>query len=445
MKLKRSDIAAFTREILKEYIKPAKESDVDPLELKKGISVEMEHTKDPKKAKVIALQHLAEDPRYYTKLSKVGLEEKVKGIDGKACWKGYRYAGTEDGKDKCVKVSVNERLGPGIIGPFFHETDLENVQGITEKGIQARRDYISLSPGERTGHYGEAVFEVYLTPQQFQRAVEETLDWIGSDMKEQDVLEIEEILDGDIMEMIILANERIQDPFFMLGELICPFSIPANQIKLVQGKLNEEQSTDKTIIYPDFQGSDIAENIHGDVTTLKVSDCIGNEPGKDLNYFNTEKKSYVEKIIKSAKQKDIESLPPIIAVNHPLLPGKYLVLDGNHRLGAFKIGGISEIKAIILNNSDIVLATPETEWEEGIVPETITVEDAKSKGIDLRRYFNTEELSENIHNPVRPGILKRQIKGKVTCSKAKALKAAQKDKSNNTAKAAQRFINYHDC
>lgn len=32
-------------------------------------------------------------------------EEKIKGADGKACWKGYRYAGTEDGKDKCVKVN----------------------------------------------------------------------------------------------------------------------------------------------------------------------------------------------------------------------------------------------------------------------------------------------------------------------------------------------------
>jgi hypothetical protein len=42
-------------------------------------------------------------------------EEKKKGVDGKACWKGYRYAGKEkksDGsyKDKCVKVGeeVNE-------------------------------------------------------------------------------------------------------------------------------------------------------------------------------------------------------------------------------------------------------------------------------------------------------------------------------------------------
>ena len=27
---------------------------------------------------------------------------KEQGADGKACWDGYRYAGTEDGKDKCV-------------------------------------------------------------------------------------------------------------------------------------------------------------------------------------------------------------------------------------------------------------------------------------------------------------------------------------------------------
>lgn len=35
-----------------------------------------------------------------------GMEEaKKKGADGKACWKGYRYNGTENGKDKCVPVS----------------------------------------------------------------------------------------------------------------------------------------------------------------------------------------------------------------------------------------------------------------------------------------------------------------------------------------------------
>jgi hypothetical protein len=32
-------------------------------------------------------------------------ESKKKGADGKACWDGYRYNGTENGKDSCVKVS----------------------------------------------------------------------------------------------------------------------------------------------------------------------------------------------------------------------------------------------------------------------------------------------------------------------------------------------------
>lgn len=31
-------------------------------------------------------------------------EGKEQGADGKACWKGYKYAGTSNGKDKCVKM-----------------------------------------------------------------------------------------------------------------------------------------------------------------------------------------------------------------------------------------------------------------------------------------------------------------------------------------------------
>ena len=30
--------------------------------------------------------------------------DAIKGADGKRCWKGKRYAGTENGKDKCVPV-----------------------------------------------------------------------------------------------------------------------------------------------------------------------------------------------------------------------------------------------------------------------------------------------------------------------------------------------------
>jgi hypothetical protein len=41
---------------------------------------------------------------HLTELIREVLSEKVKGADGKACWKGYRYVGTEDGKDICVKI-----------------------------------------------------------------------------------------------------------------------------------------------------------------------------------------------------------------------------------------------------------------------------------------------------------------------------------------------------
>ena len=37
---------------------------------------------------------------------------KEQGADGKACWDGYKYAGTEDGKDKCVPMEENEYM-PG--------------------------------------------------------------------------------------------------------------------------------------------------------------------------------------------------------------------------------------------------------------------------------------------------------------------------------------------
>jgi hypothetical protein len=45
-------------------------------------------------------------------------EGKEQGADGKACWKGYKYAGTKNGKDKCVKeeigvIELDEKAPPG--------------------------------------------------------------------------------------------------------------------------------------------------------------------------------------------------------------------------------------------------------------------------------------------------------------------------------------------
>ena len=48
-----------------------------PTELSMGIKVEMEHTKDAEKAKKIALDHLAENPFYYTQLALSGVDVKA--------------------------------------------------------------------------------------------------------------------------------------------------------------------------------------------------------------------------------------------------------------------------------------------------------------------------------------------------------------------------------
>lgn len=41
-------------------------------------------------------------------------EGKEQGVDGKACWKGYKYAGTENGKDKCVKAGYEMEGGEDL-------------------------------------------------------------------------------------------------------------------------------------------------------------------------------------------------------------------------------------------------------------------------------------------------------------------------------------------
>ena len=44
----------------------------DPHEIEMGTAHEMEHTDDPAKAREIAIDHLTEDPRYYSDLKAAG-------------------------------------------------------------------------------------------------------------------------------------------------------------------------------------------------------------------------------------------------------------------------------------------------------------------------------------------------------------------------------------
>jgi hypothetical protein len=79
---------------------------------------EIEHTTTKKKTakKETPKQQLATKEEHevlereeYEIDGKIYVIEKIKGADGKACWKGYKYAGTEGGKDKCVKTEEVEK------------------------------------------------------------------------------------------------------------------------------------------------------------------------------------------------------------------------------------------------------------------------------------------------------------------------------------------------
>ena len=51
---------------------------IDPIQLSTGVQIEMEHTNDLDIAKEIAMDHLTEDPKYYSKLVAAGLASEFK-------------------------------------------------------------------------------------------------------------------------------------------------------------------------------------------------------------------------------------------------------------------------------------------------------------------------------------------------------------------------------
>lgn len=96
-----------------------KPSDVDRDQLKQGIKVEMEHTDDPRKAVEIALDHLAEDPEYYTKLATIepehGKIEKNQDLKNRIRSIANQYAQSKGLKiDHNRKTKVNPEKAKNI-------------------------------------------------------------------------------------------------------------------------------------------------------------------------------------------------------------------------------------------------------------------------------------------------------------------------------------------
>ena len=78
-------------------------------QLEKGIEVEKEHTNDEIKAAQIAVDHLKEDPKYYTKLTKAGLEEEMDDDDAETLAMIDKIAAEKAGEEE-VMAQYDESL-----------------------------------------------------------------------------------------------------------------------------------------------------------------------------------------------------------------------------------------------------------------------------------------------------------------------------------------------
>jgi len=106
-----------------EQLKPRPNIKADPKELAMGIKVEKEHTTSEKAAKTIALQHLAEDPKYYSKLKKVEGNVHENYADGKV--KGKSRPGRVKRSGASCKGSVTSlrakaKKAGGEKGKMYH-------------------------------------------------------------------------------------------------------------------------------------------------------------------------------------------------------------------------------------------------------------------------------------------------------------------------------------
>jgi len=114
------------KDIAKKHNKNYDESYFEKLqsELKKGIQVEKEHTGDPKMAKKIAMDHLVENPNYYTELKKFeqGKGKKVEAKEATTSASSGAYSGP-------AFLAPNKKNWRGAAKPLYSGGKFVQVKG----------------------------------------------------------------------------------------------------------------------------------------------------------------------------------------------------------------------------------------------------------------------------------------------------------------------------
>jgi hypothetical protein len=144
------------------HIAGIKESKMDKdklSQIKKGIEVEMEHTDDPKVALKIALDHIKEDPKYYDKLTKAGLEELNEGEFCPQCLAQYikdHINVLHEAEYKGRKVQLGKPMA-GDVKKF--KVYVKNAKGnvvkvnFGQKGVKIKKDNPKRRKSFRARHH----------------------------------------------------------------------------------------------------------------------------------------------------------------------------------------------------------------------------------------------------------------------------------------------------
>ena len=171
-------------------------SEVDS-EVSKGIEVEMEHTTDKDIAHEIAMDHVIEDPEYYTKLSKTELEERKKKR------KKRKKAGTESSKENNLRDWFKRKGAKGKKGGWVDCNSPDGKGGYKacgrEKG-EKRKKYPACRPtpgackergkGKSWGKKAKRNETMKITNEEIKKII---LEEIQNVLKELDISELDNI------------------------------------------------------------------------------------------------------------------------------------------------------------------------------------------------------------------------------------------------------------
>lgn len=141
----------------------------------------MKKEKKEKKEKMDEVFNVFVEGVHYV-FEKKNAEGKEQGADGKACWKGYKYAGTKNGKDKCVKAGY-EPIGDLMLdekapeGAKYERMVKHIKKGYSKDGLSDKEKSIAYATAHKAKNKA--------TKEEFEIA-EKKLDSVGKEDKDID-------------------------------------------------------------------------------------------------------------------------------------------------------------------------------------------------------------------------------------------------------------------